>query len=128
MHTTDLSGHVISSSCDFCSKVWEPEGTEIMIEGHKGSLLCFKCLSAAYASVVLHKSGDELKGKMCVMCLEERNQPQWESPVNEGKRVCLRCMKQAATALEKDPETGWTRPGKTAGAPVTAADEDEESR
>ncbi len=128
MHQTDANGTLIASSCDFCSKVWDPSGAEIMIEGHKGSLLCFKCLSAAYASVVLHKTGDEFKGQMCVMCLEERAQPQWESPVNEGKRVCLRCMKQAATALEKDAEIGWTRPGKVAGTGVSAADEDEESR
>ena len=77
MHQTDANGNLIASTCDFCSKVWDPSGEEIMIEGHKGSLLCFKCLSAAYASVVLHKTGDEFKGQMCVMCLEERAQPQW---------------------------------------------------
>jgi hypothetical protein len=126
MHQTDPNGILIASSCDFCSKVWDPAGEEIMIEGHKGSLLCLKCLSAAYAAVVLHKTGDEHKGKMCVMCLEERSQPQWESPVNEGKLVCLRCMKQAATALEKDPETGWTRPGKVAGEAVAADEDDDE--
>lgn len=125
MHKTDPNGLLIESSCDFCAKAWDPEGTEIMIEGHKGSLLCMKCLSAAYAAVVLHQSGAEHKGAMCVMCLEERGQPQWESPVQEGTRVCLRCIRQAATALEKDAESGWSRPGKVAGdGPLL--DDDEE--
>jgi hypothetical protein len=125
MHKTNTRGEVTESSCDFCSRVWDQEGSEIMVEGHQGSLICLKCLSMAYAAVVLHGDGKDNLGKMCVMCLEERNQPEWESPVNDGKRVCLRCMKQAATALEKDAETGWKRPG---GKPVAgaAADEDDE--
>lgn len=110
VHTTAPDGSLISSSCDFCSRTWDPEGTELMIEGHQGSLICLKCLSAAYASVVNQKMGGELAGSMCLMCLEERAQPEWQSPVNDAARVCLRCIKQAATALEKDKETGWTRP------------------
>jgi len=111
MHQTRPDGSLIASFCDFCGKQWDPVGEEIMVEGHQGSLICLKCLTTAYTSVVLHKDGEEHKGKSCVVCLEERDQPQWESPVNEGKRVCLRCIKQAATALEKDPESGWKRPG-----------------
>jgi hypothetical protein len=125
MHTTDPNGLLIESSCDFCAKRWDPEGTEIMIEGHQGSLLCMKCLSAAYAAVALHQTGAEHKGKTCTMCIEERGQPQWESPVQEGKRACLRCIKQAATALEKDEETGWRRPGKGAGESAAAVEDDE---
>lgn len=125
MHQTDPNGRLISSSCDFCSRSWDPAGAEIMIEGHQGSLVCLKCLSAAYAAVVLHQTGEEHRGKQCVMCLEERAQPEWESPMNEGKRVCLRCIRQAATALEKDPETGWSRPGKRPGdAPLSEDDAD----
>lgn len=110
MHKTRPDGSLIESTCDYCSRVWDPEGTELMIEGHQGSLLCLKCLSLAYADVVVHRGGFENQGKKCTMCLEERDQPEWESPVNDGIRVCLRCIKQAATALEKDPETGWKRP------------------
>lgn len=123
MHTTNKNGIVIESSCDFCSRVWDQSGTEIMVEGHQGSLICLKCLSAAYAAVVLHGDGKGNLGKLCTMCLEERNQPEWESPVNDGKRICLRCMKQSATALEKDPETGWKRPG---GAAAPGDDGDDE--
>ena len=111
MHTTDPNGILLESSCDYCGKRWDPEGAEIMIEGHKGSLICTKCLSAAYAAVVHHDAGAENKGKSCRMCLEERDQPQWESPVHEGTLICLRCIKQGATALEKDEESGWKRPG-----------------
>jgi hypothetical protein len=114
VHTTGPDGALISSSCDFCRRVWDPAGTELMIEGHQGSLICLRCLSAAYADVVLAGGGFEQQGRKCTMCLEERRQPQWESPLAEETRVCLRCMKQAATALDKDPESGWTRPGKLA--------------
>jgi hypothetical protein len=110
MHRTDPAGHVIESLCDYCRRTWQPDGDEIMIEGHQGSLICLKCLSAAYSAVSLHKLGSEHSGTKCTMCIEDRDQSQWESPLYEGVRVCLRCIKQAATALEKDPETGWKRP------------------
>ncbi|MCC6321412.1 MAG: hypothetical protein IT438_08260 [Phycisphaerales bacterium] len=110
MHKTTPSGQLIESSCDFCARVWDPEGQEIMIEGHQGSLLCLKCLSAAFRYIVLEKGGEENRERRCTMCLEDREQPEWQSPVVETARVCLRCVKQAATALEKDPETGWKRP------------------
>lgn len=110
MHQTNPDGSLIASFCDYCGKRWDPEGVDLMIEGHQGSLICLNCLSAAYASVVLHAAGEDLKGKLCTMCLEERDQVQWASPVNEDKRICLRCIKQASTALEKDPESGWKRP------------------
>lgn len=110
MHRTDAAGHVLESLCDFCRRPWLPDGGEVMIEGHQGSLICLKCLSAAYRALSIEKLGEENAGKVCTMCLEERSQPEWESPVHESSRVCLRCIKQAATALEKDPEIGWKRP------------------
>lgn len=110
MHKTSPSGQLIESSCDFCGRVWDPEGSDLMIEGHQGSLICLKCLTAAYRSVVLDKTGEDHRLKQCTMCLEEREQPEWESPVHPESRICLRCIKQSATALEKDPETGWKRP------------------
>lgn len=115
MHTTHPDGTVATSLCDFCARAWDPNGQEIMIEGHQGSLICLKCLTTAYADVVVYGGGHQHHGAMCSMCLEERSQPQWESPVDiDGvhARVCLRCMRQSATALEKDPESGWKRPGK----------------
>lgn len=111
MHRTHTDGSLIESTCDFCSRRWDPEGSELMIEGHQGSLICLKCLSIAYADVVLHGGGQEHQGKKCTLCLESRAQPEWQSPVNPSAHACLRCIRQAATALEKDKESGWQRPG-----------------
>lgn len=110
MHRTDTKGQLIESSCDFCGRVWDPAGQEMMIEGHQGSLVCLRCLSAAFTDVVLLGGGFESQHKKCTMCLEDREQPEWQSPVRDEARICLRCIKQAATALEKDPESGWKRP------------------
>ncbi len=131
MHTTDAAGQLLRSSCDFCGRDWLPDGDQIMIEGHQGSLICTKCLSAAYRAIVLEQLGADLRGGKCRMCLESRQQPLWQSPVDAEALCCLRCMKQAATALEKDPETGWTRPGGTHVTPRDAGpdpdgDEDDE--
>lgn len=111
MHKTNPDGTLLSSHCDFCGRDWDLDGTEVMIEGHQGSLICTRCLSTAYADVVLAQGGFENQDKQCTMCLEERSQPEWESPLVENSRICLRCIKQASTALEKDPESGWKRPG-----------------
>ena len=112
MHKTHPDGTVIESLCDFCGARFEDEP---MIQGHQGSLICLRCLSVAYADVVHFGGGHEGAGMRCTMCLEDRKQAQWESPVREGARICLRCIKQGATALEKDPESGWKRPEKPAG-------------
>lgn len=121
MHQTNPDGTVIESRCDFCGAVFNDQP---MIEGHQGSLLCLKCLTIAYADLALGGGGHEHTGAKCTMCLEERKQPQWQSPVIETARACLRCVKQAATALEKDPEVGWKRPGGRRGAGEQAEDED----
>ena len=111
MHQTNPDGTLIASYCDFCRGRWDPAGSDLMIEGHKGSLICLKCLSTAFRSIVLGGEGVEHKGKSCTLCIEERAQVEWESPAYPEARICLRCVKQAATALEKDPESGWKRPG-----------------
>src|SRR5262249_62346842 len=108
MHDVRPDGTVIASYCDFCRARF---GEAPMIEGHQGSLMCLSCLTVAYADVALAGGGHENTGKKCTMCLEERQQPQWQSPAQAEARVCLRCIKQAATALEKDPEVGGRRPG-----------------
>lgn len=119
MHQTRPDGTVIASLCDFCRARFEDAP---MIEGHQGSLLCLKCLSAAYTDVVLAGGGAEESGGKCTMCLEEREQPQWRSPLYEEARLCLRCIKQSATALEKDNESGWTRPRRADGTSPTIGD------
>ncbi len=110
MHQTRPDGTLIRSTCDFCGKEWDPHGADLMIEGHQGALICTSCLSVAYSHVAILGEGGDLAGAKCTLCLEERAQPQWQSPANDAGKVCLRCIKQAATALEKDPESGWKRP------------------
>lgn len=117
MHKTNPDGTVIESLCDYCRARFEETP---MIEGHQGSLICLKCISVAYADLVHFAGGHQNTGRKCTMCLEERRQAQWESPIDPDKTVCLRCIKQAATALEKDPETGWKRPPAPAPPPPGA--------
>ena len=121
MHETLPDGTVVVSRCDFCRQEFAEDP---MVEGHQGSLICLKCLNTAYTDVVLAGGGREHVGGKCTMCLENREQPQWESPAYPEAHICLRCMKQAATRLEKDPELGWKRPG--AAGPAAAEDDDED--
>jgi hypothetical protein len=43
------------------------------------------------------------------MCLEQREEPGWESPVT-GASICRRCIKQGAGRLHADPDWEWTKP------------------
>ena len=106
MHKTSPDGTVISSHCDFCEAEF---GQAAMVEGHQGSLVCMKCLSAAYTELKMLKGGEEHRGGKCIMCLEERDEPEWQSPLT-GKNICTRCTTMAYRALEKDGDTGWQRP------------------
>jgi len=94
--------------CDFCASPWSEDRP--MVEGHQGSLICGPCLTLAYAALAVQESGEAPGGWTCTMCLEERKQAGWRSPAREEAVVCLRCVKQAATQMEKDPETPWARP------------------
>jgi len=110
MHRAGSNPHDMQISdflCDFCARVWD--GTFAMVEGHRGSLICDKCLAVAYADVV-HAGANHGPGLKCTMCLEERKDAQWRSPVRDEAVICLRCIKQSATQLEKEAESGWTRP------------------
>ena len=108
MHDESAEGNEFFK-CDFCRKPWAEDRP--MVEGHQGSLVCASCLTVAYTELVVNGEASTIKHK-CTMCLEERDQPEWRSPMFEDSLICLRCIKQAATTLEKDPECGWKRPGK----------------
>jgi hypothetical protein len=97
--------------CDFCRRAWAEDRP--MVEGHQGSLICSSCLSTAYTDVVLADGGTQLAGGMCTLCLEQRDDPQWQSPLFEEARICRRCIKQSAGTLEHDPDHAWKRPGKS---------------
>ncbi len=94
--------------CDFCRRAWD--GTFPMVEGHEGSLICGRCLTVAYTEVVLNDSGSAPEGSKCMLCLEKREDPSWQSPTHEEAVVCRRCLKQGAGRLHKDPDWEWTKP------------------
>ena len=81
-----------------------------LIEGHHGSHLCGECLSLAYLAVAHEGRDDRKEGVACTMCLETREDEHWRSPEHPDSMMCRRCIKQSATALEKDKDYTWRRP------------------
>ncbi|OAB63833.1 hypothetical protein AY599_18480 [Leptolyngbya valderiana BDU 20041] len=99
--------------CDFTGRQWD--GSFPMVEGHQGSLICGDALRIAYTEVVLLGNDSKPPGATCTMCLEERDDPGWQSPVavrdGEGSAIiCRRCIRQSSTRLAKDPDWGWNKP------------------
>jgi len=81
-----------------------------LIEGHHGSHLCGECLSLAYLAIVHEGKSDHQPEQACTMCLEAREDESWRSPEFSDAVLCRRCVKQSATALEKDKDYTWKRP------------------
>ncbi|MEM1424155.1 MAG: hypothetical protein AAGH64_09150 [Planctomycetota bacterium] len=96
--------------CDFCGRAWD--GAFPLVEGHRGSLICGNCLTIAYTDVIHMGLDAAPTGATCTMCLEERADPMWASPVRDDAYACKRCIRQSGTRLDKDPDWPWTRPGK----------------
>jgi len=95
--------------CDFCRCGWSEDRP--MVEGHRGSLICAKCLSVAWAELVQEGAGEDRKpDESCRLCLEPRDGKVWRSPIDEAAIVCVRCVKQSAGVLHKDKESEWTKP------------------
>jgi len=94
--------------CDFCLSEWTED--RLMVEGHHGSVICGNCLRVAYTAVSVDETDDSFEGWTCTMCLEQRSDPAWRSPMRDEALICRRCIKLAARQLERDPESGWKRP------------------
>jgi hypothetical protein len=94
--------------CDFCGRGWAEDRP--MVEGHRGSLICGRCLTVAYTEAVTHGLRSATSGAACTLCLEPRDGPAWASPGRPEAVACLRCIKQSAGVLTKDPEANWRRP------------------
>ncbi len=96
--------------CDFCLSPWSEDLA--MVEGHRGSIICGRCLSVAYAELVhLHSGRPCQPEEKCILCLEEqRTDLHWESPLQTGVLACKRCVKQSAGVLHKDKDIPWTKP------------------
>ena len=93
--------------CDFSGRAWD--GAFPLVEGHKGALISGDCLTVAYTEVVLQGHASAPAGYECRMCLEQREDPGWESPAT-GACICRRCIKQGAGRLHTDPDWEWTKP------------------
>jgi hypothetical protein len=117
MHDKDAQGNEFFK-CDFCGKPWAEDRP--MVEGHQGSLICGKCLTAAFTEVVHMGGGGEHAGSACALCLEVRKDPQWASPLRENARACRRCIKQSAAVLANDEDSAWKRPEAPGGAAQAA--------
>ncbi len=94
--------------CDFCTSAWTHE--RAMVEGHRGSCICHACLAVAYAELTPQPARQPIGQGPCTMCLEDRGEPHWRSPVIDAARICRRCARMAAVVLERDPDAGWARP------------------
>lgn len=92
--------------CDFCAAPWA-EGVPL-VEGHRGAVVCGTCLTNAYRALVLESRGTASPGEDCRLCLERRNEIMWLGAT--GASACLRCVRQSAGVLAKDPDYGWKRP------------------
>ena len=92
--------------CDFCRRAtWAKDIPSI--EGHHGSIICTDCLACAWTEVVELQAGVDLEGASCTMCLEERSDPAWRSPLHEEASICRRCIKLGGRAFRKDGQAAW---------------------
>jgi len=123
MHNTEAEGNEYFV-CDFCRRCWAEDRP--MVERHRGALICGPCLTVAYTELVHLHMGEERKGTLCTMCLEHRDQPQWESPSYPAAHACVRCVRQGAGVLGKDPESGWKKPEAAAGVVPSEVEKGEE--
>lgn len=94
--------------CDFCHSEWTDDLP--MVEGHRGSCICGKCLTVAYTDVVINKIDTGPDGYKCTTCLENRDSPAWQSPLYPQAVICRRCIKQSAGVLHKSRDYDWQKP------------------
>lgn len=103
--------------CDYCHRAWTTD--EPFLEGHRGTMICGRCLSVAY--VELHMGGDNLAvgDYFCRMsqeggedrsALNRGDEPGWRSPVDPEAAVSRMCVRMAAAQLERDGDHDWSRP------------------
>lgn len=108
--TDPLNVQMTDVLCDFCHREWSEEVP--MVEGHQGAVMCGRCLTVAYRQLALLGEAGAPDGYRCVLCLEHRDDPGWQSPAYPDAVACRRCVKQAAGVLHKDPDYDWRKPEK----------------
>jgi len=97
--------------CDFCGQAWSE--SRPMVEGHRGACICGSCLTVAYTELVLARLDSPVSaGEACTLCREaDGERTHWRGLVRETAVACVRCVKQSAGVLHKDPDIGWRKPG-----------------
>jgi len=107
MHDADAQGNEFFK-CDFCRSAWAEDRP--MVEGHRGSLFCARCLAVAYREVVLAGRGEgPVAGRACALCLQTNETDHWLSPLDESVAACRECIERCARIMEKDPDAPFTR-------------------
>ena len=106
--TNELNVQMSDVICDFCHHEWTD--ARPMVEGHQGSCICGSCLTVAYTELALLNEAPAPAGYTCRLCLEQRDDPGWPSPVDETAVICRRCAKQSAGVLHKSKDYDWTKP------------------
>ena len=103
--------------CDYCHREWSAEVP--FIEGHRGAVICGRCLSMAYFELDHNGPNVVSEGYFCRMsresdddraALNRTGEPGWRSPIDPEAAISRMCVRLAAGALEKDPDFDWTRP------------------
>lgn len=108
MHDNDAEGNAFFK-CDFCTSPWDEDRP--MVEGHRGSLICGRCLSLAYREVVLANAGvGPASGVGCALCLQTNEVLHWQSPLDESVVACRECITRSARMLDKDTDYAWSLP------------------
>ncbi len=99
--------------CDFCHAQWADDRP--MVEGHRGSLICSRCLSLSFDELWNRLGGEPLpEREVCTLCMANHGDPVWVSPAYPEAKVCKRCSKQSVVMLERDPDYGYKRPAPPA--------------
>ena len=92
--------------CDFCLRPWD--GSFPLVEGHKGSLICGRCLTVAFTELATAPEPTS-KTHTCTLCLAEQSAPGWQSPATDAW-ICRTCTKRSAGYLHNDPDWDWKKP------------------
>lgn len=107
MQRSENDGIIIS--CDYCSLDWrpyQPDSTNPMIEGHRGSVICLSCVKTALGEVNVGAGEYD-----CALCVREQlpeTLPRWSGKRAEAV-LCRDCLNQAAGAFSKDPDVDWRK-------------------
>lgn len=81
-----------------------------MVEGHKGSLICARCLTLACRALADGSAVMMEDTSSCTTCLMHKREPSWQSPAYPEAWICTWCIEKSAAMLERDPDFAWSRP------------------